>query len=427
VSDASQPNLALPPKIGPYIPERMLGRGAMGIVYAARHEDDGNLVAIKILPLEQLGEDREHSKQRFQREVVAASALNHPGCVRVYGSGQAQVPGVGDVLYYTMELINGETLHDALKTGAFVPHEAVAIVVELAEALRYAHTHGIIHRDVKPGNIFITDDRRIVLADFGICKLTTVSSLTQTGVLVGTLPYLAPEQLLSEQHDARSDLFSIGALLFTLVTARYLRPSTSLGAIVQAVAQGSDVERARALTGLDPQLHELIVKAVAIEPDDRFQTAAKMAEAFRPFAGSVPLPGTDRLRPEGTDTLRQQMVVEVDDADDPAYAKTLETPRIDQAPDAKAPSLPAQGKRASAPSPRSYPARTRRWPSIRSRHLPQRRQRRQEWPRPSPPLISRCSRLTEAAPAQGTGRPNAHRPPPPCPARGDRRSLPECC
>ncbi|MBN2359205.1 MAG: protein kinase, partial [Deltaproteobacteria bacterium] len=281
-------------RIGDFVAERQIGRGAMGVVLAARRTSDGTAAALKILLVDQIGESAELAIERFNREVKAVTLLQHPGIVRVRESGRAHVAGLGDVLYYAMEPIAGETLHQSLKRGPFFPREAAAIAIKAADALHFAHGHGIVHRDIKPANIFLTTDGRVVIADFGVCKFTNLRTLTSAGSLVGTIPFLAPEQLLEQPVDARSDIFALGALLYTLITKRYLRPTSSIPDLLQSISGSADEDRVRALTGFDRSLIDIIATAVARDPDRRFQKATDMIRALWPLQGALPQPGPGR-------------------------------------------------------------------------------------------------------------------------------------
>ena len=283
-----------PLTIGPYVAEQLLGRGAMGTVYGARKEGEA-LLAIKTLALDDIGESREQAIERFTREVQAVTSLHHPGIVRVYDAGRAEVETVGEVLYYVMEVIEGETLHQALKRGPFYPSEAAAIVVKVADALNFAHGFGIVHRDIKPANVFYTPQQRVIIADFGVCKFTNLQTVSTEGSLVGTIPFLAPEQILEQPVDARSDVFAMGAMLYTLITRRYLRPPSSIKALVEAVNQERDEDQVRALTAFEPALVEVMARCVTKNPDQRYQLARELIDALWPMAGDMPLPGSDRV------------------------------------------------------------------------------------------------------------------------------------
>ena len=342
--------------IGQFVTEREIGHGAMGVVYAARRTTDGSRIALKTLQVDQIGESAELAVARFNREVQAVTSLHHPGIVRVHESGQADVAGLGKVLYYAMELISGETLHQSLKRGPFFPSEAVAIVIKVADALHFAHGHGIVHRDIKPANVFLTPDNRVVIADFGVCKFTNLRTLTTAGSLIGTIPFLAPEQLLDQPVDARSDIFSLGALLYTLVTKRYLRPTSSVPALLQSVNSDVDAAKVRAMVGFESELVEVIAKAVARDPARRYQKATELIGSLWPLAGALPKPGPERVAAK----LDITQVTSLKDAGDEVATRDSDPPLSTDAD--IAPTAPGAAAHRSTPPrpapPTSLPAPT---------------------------------------------------------------------
>lgn len=284
--------------IGAYRLEGEIGRGAMGTVYAARHPQDGSLIALKTLEVDEISVDTEVALERFRREVMVTSSLHHPGIVRVFEAGQAQLPTGKKAFFLAMELVKGETLHTALKRGSFVPEQAAAIVVKLLDSLNFAHGHGIVHRDVKPGNVFIAGDERVVLVDFGICKIQDMSSVTHANAVMGTLPFMAPEQLLDDISDPRADVFAAGSLLYTLLTRRYLRPLTTVNKILRAVQAGEDLHKVQNMRGFDPGLLQVLERSLQPDPNQRYQKAREMMNALWPYAGQFPKIGPQRVIPE---------------------------------------------------------------------------------------------------------------------------------
>ncbi|MFH1809743.1 MAG: serine/threonine-protein kinase [Pseudomonadota bacterium] len=284
-------------RIGPYTVERTIGRGAMGTVYAARRDGDPTLVALKTLHFDNLDESVEAATERFDHEVKATNSLHHPSIIRVFESGSAVLEGGSSVLYYSMEVVPGETLHTALKRGPFFASEAAAIIARVADALNFTHAHGIVHRDVKPGNVFLTPEGRVVLVDFGICKFSGQAPLTSAGGVMGTLPFMAPEQLYDQAVDHRTDIFALGSLLFTLLTRRYLRPSNSVVAVVRAVQEGQDLIKVRSVEGVDPALIEVMATALQPDPALRYQRVRDLINALSPMAGELPPIGAAREIP----------------------------------------------------------------------------------------------------------------------------------
>ena len=204
----------LPSHIGRYRVERELGRGAMGVIYQADDPDIGRTVAIKLVRADLLdGDDREQFLARFRHEARAAGRCAHPNIVALYDFAMHE----GNP-FLAMEFVDGVGLGQALKqAGRFAPAEAVAIITQVLDALGAAHALGIVHRDVKPANILLLPNGQVKVTDFGISRLDT-SHITQDGAIIGTPAYMSPEQCRGDDVDARSDLFSVGSVLYELLT-----------------------------------------------------------------------------------------------------------------------------------------------------------------------------------------------------------------
>ncbi|MER5178686.1 protein kinase [Streptomyces sp. NPDC002896] len=261
---------------GRYRLTRRLGRGGMAEVFAAEDVRLGRTVAVKLLRSD-LAEDPV-SKARFTREAQSVAGLNHHAVVAVYDSGEDQVGGTV-VPYIVMEIVEGRTIRDLLiNAEAPGPEQALIIVSGVLEALAYSHQHGIVHRDIKPANVIITDTGAVKVMDFGIARALhgAQSTMTQTGMVMGTPQYLSPEQALGKAVDHRSDLYATGCLLYELLA---LRPpftgETPLSVVYQHV-QDIPVPPSEASDGVPPELDGLVMRSLAKEPDDRFQTAEEM-------------------------------------------------------------------------------------------------------------------------------------------------------
>ncbi|MFJ8789139.1 protein kinase [Streptomyces sp. NPDC102462] len=261
---------------GRYRLTHRLGRGGMAEVFAAEDVRLGRTVAVKLLRSD-LAEDPV-SKARFTREAQSVAGLNHHAIVAVYDSGE-DVVGGQSVPYIVMELVEGRTIRDLLiNAEAPGPEQALIIVSGVLEALAYSHQHGIVHRDIKPANVIITHNGAVKVMDFGIARALHGASttMTQTGMVMGTPQYLSPEQALGKAVDHRSDLYATGCLLYELLA---LRPpfvgETPLSVVYQHV-QDIPTPPSEVSDASPPELDGLVMRSLAKEPDDRFQTAEEM-------------------------------------------------------------------------------------------------------------------------------------------------------
>ncbi|WP_405491076.1 protein kinase domain-containing protein [Streptomyces sp. NBC_00096] len=263
---------------GRYRLTHRLGRGGMAEVFAAEDVRLGRTVAVKLLRPD-LAEDPV-SKARFTREAQSVAGLNHHAVVAVYDSGEDRV-GPNVVPYIVMELVEGRTIRDLLISAeAPGPDQALIIVSGVLEALAYSHQHGIVHRDIKPANVIITDTGAVKVMDFGIARALhgAQSTMTQTGMVMGTPQYLSPEQALGKAVDHRSDLYATGCLLYELLA---LRPpftgETPLSVVYQHV-QDAPIPPSQLPEGhqIPQELDGLVMRSLAKDPDDRFQSAEEM-------------------------------------------------------------------------------------------------------------------------------------------------------
>ncbi|MEU5594226.1 protein kinase [Streptomyces sp. NPDC020298] len=262
---------------GRYRLTHRLGRGGMAEVFAAEDVRLGRTVAVKLLRAD-LAEDPT-SKARFTREAQSVAGLNHHAIVAVYDSGEDFVGGQS-VPYIVMELVEGRTIRDLLLNAEAPGSEQALIIVSgVLEALAYSHQHGIVHRDIKPANVIITDNGAVKVMDFGIARALHGASttMTQTGMVMGTPQYLSPEQALGKAVDHRSDLYATGCLLYELLA---LRPpftgETPLSVVYQHVQDIPVPPSQTSDGGCPPELDGLVMRSLAKEPDDRFQTAEEM-------------------------------------------------------------------------------------------------------------------------------------------------------
>jgi serine/threonine protein kinase/Tol biopolymer transport system component len=288
--------LATGTKLGPYEIQSPLGAGGMGEVYRARDTRLGRDVAIKVLPSDLCSDP--DLKARFEREAKAISALSHPHICHLYDIGAQDGTD-----YLVMELLDGETLADRLKKGPLPLKQALQYGIEIAEALEKAHSNGIVHRDLKPGNIMLTKSGAKLL-DFGLAKPTpslptapsgsmaTMSKpLTVQGMIVGTFQYMAPEQLQGRDADVRSDLFALGAVLYEMVTGKLAFAGKSQISVMSAILENEPEPVSSAQPLASPALDHVIQRALAKDPDDRWQTSRDLIHELKWSTASVAVPG----------------------------------------------------------------------------------------------------------------------------------------
>jgi len=250
-----------------------IGRGSMGVVYKARDLKLDRFVAIKTLSLFGQLSDLEY-RERFRREAISAGKLSHPSIVTVFDFGedpQNQIP------YIVMEYVAGRTLEEQLSDPTRLPLPLVLrLIQEIAEALHYSHQRGVIHRDVKPGNIMVTEENHAKLADFGVAKFD-VSNLTIPGQLFGTPAYMSPEQLLGGMVDGRSDLFSLGAVLYCMMAGHKPFQGNGASTIAFKVINREPLSVTTFDTKFPAALDRIVRRALAKEPEQRYQSGAQMS------------------------------------------------------------------------------------------------------------------------------------------------------
>jgi serine/threonine-protein kinase len=266
----------------------ILGFGGMSEVHLARDQRLHRDVAIKVLRAD-LARDPSFYL-RFRREAQNAAALNHPAIVAVYDTGEAET-ATGPLPYIVMEYVDGVTLRDIVHTDGPMPEKrAIEVIADACQALNFSHQHGIIHRDVKPANIMISKTGAVKVMDFGIARaIADANSVTQTAAVIGTAQYLSPEQARGEKVDARSDVYSLGCVLYEILTGEPPFVGDSPVAVAYQHVREDPIPPSQRHEGIPPELDAVVLKALAKNPDNRYQTAAEMrADLVRVHSGEQP-------------------------------------------------------------------------------------------------------------------------------------------
>ncbi len=259
---------------GRYRLMELLGQGGMATIYRANDAQLNRDVAVKILRPE-YGRDPEFGA-RFRQEAQSAAALNHPNVVSVYDFGQDE-----NGPYIVMELVDGEDLATILRrSGPLAPRQAARLTADVARALSAAHARGLVHRDVKPGNILVSSDGRVKVSDFGIARAIAEAQMTLPGTTLGSVHYFSPEQARGEQATAASDIYSLGIVLYETLTGRRPFEGDSAASIAMARLAGPPPSPSDVRGGIPPALEAITLRAMALEPAQRFPSAAAMADAL---------------------------------------------------------------------------------------------------------------------------------------------------
>jgi tRNA A-37 threonylcarbamoyl transferase component Bud32 len=264
--------------IGKYEIITILGKGAMGIVYKARDPLINREVAIKTIRFDLVSEDSENEEimQRFMREAQAAGKLSHPNIITIYDVGREE-----NVTYIVMQLIEGQSLQKLISSGEkFSTPEVIDLMCQICNALDYAHKNGIVHRDMKPGNILLDKERKPYICDFGVARVET-STLTQSGTAVGTPSYMSPEQVMGKKVDKRSDIFSLGCILYEILTGRRPFEAESITTVIYKIINEEPPPLIEMKKGLPVGFEQTITKALAKDSNDRYQSCAEFAADLR--------------------------------------------------------------------------------------------------------------------------------------------------
>ncbi|HYD58098.1 MAG TPA: serine/threonine-protein kinase [Burkholderiales bacterium] len=284
------------PKLGRYLVQSELGRGAMGVVYKATDSVLERTVAVKTVNMALERDGAERYEARFYQEARAAGSLNHPNIVTIYDVGKS-----GEVVFIAMEFIEGPELRSLIGEGRAMPvAQAVGIAAQVADGLGYAHQHGVVHRDIKPANIMVPAEGPVKITDFGIARMRGAGDLTQTGMMLGSPKYMSPEQVIGKRADHRSDIFSLGVILYEMLTGVTPFNGENVTALMYQIVNFAPPAPS-AVNPAIPELADYIVaKMLAKALEERYQNAQDVArdlrECERQIAGaSLPARG----RPAG--------------------------------------------------------------------------------------------------------------------------------
>ncbi|MBI5658456.1 MAG: serine/threonine protein kinase [Nitrosomonadales bacterium] len=267
-----------------------IGQGAMGTVYKAKDPLIDRIVAIKTINLDLADDEKEEYEGRFYQEAKAAGRLSHPNIVTVFDVGKS-----GDIAYIAMEFLQGRELRDILNDGKRIPVEqALDIVVQVAQGLAYAHEHNIVHRDVKPSNIMVVRDGHVKITDFGIARMESASVRTQTGMVLGSPKYMSPEQVMGKQIDRRSDIFSLGVMLYEVLAGQVPFAGENINAIMYQILNTVPPPPGALNPEVPGMLNFIVAKALAKEVADRYQNAKEFANDLRACRDKMPRTETAR-------------------------------------------------------------------------------------------------------------------------------------
>lgn len=257
-----------------------LGRGSMGIVYKARDPLIDRMVAIKAIDLQDLTEEeKERYEARFYQEAKAAGRLNHPNMVTIHDLGES-----GDIVYIAMEFLEGRDLERDKRHSI---DEALNIAIQSASGLYYAHEHGIVHRDIKPANIMLLKGNQVKICDFGIARMASSSLHTRTGIILGSPLYMSPEQVLSETIDCRSDIFSLGIVLYEMLTRQAPFGGENTTAVMYQIVHAVPPAPRSLNPEIPEMLENIVTKCLAKKPDDRYQNASDLEHDLRTCRGML--------------------------------------------------------------------------------------------------------------------------------------------
>ena len=329
------------PKLGRYLIQSELGRGAMGVVYKATDSVLERTVAVKTVNMALEKDGIERYEARFYQEARAAGSLNHPNIVTVYDVGKA-----GDVAYMAMEFIEGVELRTMLAEGKpLAVAQAVSIAAQVAEGLAYAHQHGVVHRDIKPANIMVTPNSPVKITDFGIARMRASGELTQTGMMLGSPKYMSPEQVIGKRADHRSDVFSLGVILYEMLTGQAPFNGDNVTALMYQIVNFVPPAPSTVNAGVPELLNYIVAKMLAKALEERYQSALDLSRDLRECERQLNAPAASTLPPRPAAALASGAAPELlnTDAKTVVLSQTINrTRQVDNAPEV-VPNAPARG------------------------------------------------------------------------------------
>jgi serine/threonine protein kinase len=328
-------------KLGRYAIQSELGRGAMGVVYKATDTALERTVAVKTVNMALEREGAEKYEARFYQEARAAGSLNHPNIVTVYDVGKE-----ANVAYMAMEFIEGVELRSLIGEGRSLPlTQAVSIAAQVAEGLAYAHEHGVVHRDIKPANIMVLAEGPVKITDFGIARMrANTDELTQTGMMLGSPKYMSPEQVIGKRADHRSDIFSLGVILYEMLTGAAPFNGENVTALMYQIVNFAPSAPSAVNPAVPELLDFIVAKALAKPLEERYPSAQQLAQDLRNCERQItaPVAATVPLRPPGLASGPQPQLA-VTQAQAVVMAQTLNRTRQEDTAIEPASAPPARG------------------------------------------------------------------------------------
>ncbi|MEO8331244.1 MAG: serine/threonine-protein kinase [Gallionella sp.] len=271
-------------RLGRYEVLGELGQGAMGIVYKARDPLIDRIVAIKTINLGLALDEKDEYESRFYQEAKAAGRLSHPNIVTIYDVGKN-----GDVAYIAMEFLEGRELRDIMNDNGLLSVDRVLdIVAQVGQGLAYAHEHDIVHRDVKPSNVMVVRDGHVKITDFGIARMASSAVRTQTGMVLGSPKYMSPEQVMGKAIDQRSDIFSLGVMLYEMLTGQAPFNGDNVNAIMYQTLNAIPASPNSLNSEVPEMVNFIVAKALAKKVEDRYQNTKDFAADLRACRDTLP-------------------------------------------------------------------------------------------------------------------------------------------